>query len=319
MIGRLSVDRVLALGHRHLRVIPADRVEFGGMARHARRRDLFELSEPAAAGTVDAFVSHSWRDDTDAKWQALRAWCRAFELKHGRPARLWHAASARLPQSPPSVPAQLTASCDVPLPRVRRLDHYCIDPEAVPDCISALPVFIASCNRFLALAGPTWTSRLWCAVELFTFLEMGGDEHHAEVLVLDAPGPGRAPWWALPPWVARQAHTTGAWRPQAAGVAHLPTDAVVVGMAAGPPAVRGDPDDDRAPPPQSFSAAVRAFDARLARCAYEEDRVALLAIIAHGFPRIEDFNTRVREVLERVLAREGQAGLARQRLSSGHA
>jgi len=185
--------------------------------------------------------------------------------------------------------------------------------------VSALPVFIASCNRFLALAGPTWTSRLWCAVELFTFLEMGGDEHHAEVLVLDAPGPERAPRSMLPPWMARRGpHATGTARSEAAAVAHTPTDAVAAEVDT-LPLTTGDRDDARAPPPQSFSAAVRAFDARLARCAYEEDRVALLAIIAHGFPRIEDFNTRVREVLERVLAREGQAGLARQRLSSGHA
>jgi len=37
-----------------------------------------------------------------------------------------------------------------------------------------LPVFLASCNELVILAGETYLLRLWCVVEVFCFLEMGG-------------------------------------------------------------------------------------------------------------------------------------------------
>jgi len=33
--------------------------------------------------------------------------------------------------------------------------------------------------------GPTYLTRLWCVIELFVFIEMGGDLEQLDVIVLD--------------------------------------------------------------------------------------------------------------------------------------
>ena len=42
-----------------------------------------------ALNEVDAFVSHSWSDEPDAKYEALRLWALKFEQAHGRQPLLW--------------------------------------------------------------------------------------------------------------------------------------------------------------------------------------------------------------------------------------
>jgi len=40
-------------------------------------------------GEIDAFVSHSWHDDINAKWEALQEWIHHFRAKRGRDPVLW--------------------------------------------------------------------------------------------------------------------------------------------------------------------------------------------------------------------------------------
>ena len=40
-------------------------------------------------GCVDAFISHSWSDDPEAKYQTLRAWALEFNANHGRDPLVW--------------------------------------------------------------------------------------------------------------------------------------------------------------------------------------------------------------------------------------
>ena len=47
-----------------------------------------------------------------------------------------------------------------------------------------LPVFLAGCNTLLVLAGTTYSRRLWCVMELFIFLIMGGSETAVDVRLL---------------------------------------------------------------------------------------------------------------------------------------
>lgn len=58
-------------------------------ARQAEQRALFAVSQPAILGEVDVFVSHSWDDDPDTKWEALQAWRRQFVAAHGREPLCW--------------------------------------------------------------------------------------------------------------------------------------------------------------------------------------------------------------------------------------
>ena len=41
--------------------------------------------------------------------------------------------------------------------------------------LACLPVFLAGCKELLVLPGATYGLRLWCVMEIFTFIQMGGE------------------------------------------------------------------------------------------------------------------------------------------------
>lgn len=52
-----------------------------------------------------------------------------------------------------------------------------------------LPVYLAGCDTLLVLAGPTYTTRLWCIVELFIFFSMGSANYGSiEIIPLEGTG-----------------------------------------------------------------------------------------------------------------------------------
>ena len=104
----------------------------------------------ATMGSVDAFVSHSWHDPSGPKWKQLSRW-----------------AEGRAPQP------------------LLWLDKACIDQQRIDESLAALPVYLAGCKELLVLIGPTYTSRLWCVMELFVFLQMGSDSERVVVLQLE--------------------------------------------------------------------------------------------------------------------------------------
>ena len=50
----------------------------------------------------------------------------------------------------------------------------CIDQLNIAETLASLPIFVSGCRRLLVIAGHTYTERLWCIIEIFVFLEMGG-------------------------------------------------------------------------------------------------------------------------------------------------
>ena len=50
--------------------------------------------------------------------------------------------------------------------------------------INCLPIFLTGCQRLLIVAGPTYCSRLWCVMEIFTFMRMGGTRERIEVKMI---------------------------------------------------------------------------------------------------------------------------------------
>jgi hypothetical protein len=98
---------------------------------------LYQHSVPAGLGSCDAFVSHSWSDDADAKWVALQEWCASFRRLHGREPSLW-------------------------------IDKFCINQAEIDTDLQCLPVFLCGCRELLVLCGTTYFGRLWCVMELFT-------------------------------------------------------------------------------------------------------------------------------------------------------
>jgi len=126
---------------------PLDQIGAGRSDQHTR-------STPCRVGECDAFFSHSWHDDARQKWSALTHWCTAFEHTNQRSPRLW-------------------------------LDKVCIDQKNIEADLQCLPIFLAACNLFLAISGPTYTSRLWCCVELFVcvIMDMERDDRSEPVLI----------------------------------------------------------------------------------------------------------------------------------------
>ena len=105
----------------------------------------------AALGGVDAFFSHSWRDPAEPKFAAVMAWARRFETSNdGRAPLIW-------------------------------LDKACINQTAIEESLALLPIFLSGCNTLLIVAGPTYSSRLWCVLECFIFLKMGGSIDRIEL------------------------------------------------------------------------------------------------------------------------------------------
>ena len=95
--------------------------------------ELAKKTEAATLGEVDAFLSHSWRDEDAApgqKYAALEAWAARFEAAHGRGPTCW-------------------------------LDKACIKQDSIDEALACLPVFLAGCKRMLDVAGVTYTRRLW--------------------------------------------------------------------------------------------------------------------------------------------------------------
>jgi hypothetical protein len=114
--------------------------------------DSYALSEPAILGEVDAFLSHSWHDDPDAKWLAFQAWRDEFKAAHGgREPTVW-------------------------------FDALCIDQNDISAQLPSLPVYLSGCHTLVALHGPTYLSRLWCvpraAPRALTFMRAALDLSH---------------------------------------------------------------------------------------------------------------------------------------------
>jgi len=136
LIEDRSTADVAALARRTFRAVRACDVTAEAIASSTPNKALYEqLSSACELGACDGFVSHSWTDQAASKWRALQAWRAAFVAKHGREPLIW-------------------------------LDRLCVDQESIGDNLACLPVYLAGCNSLVMLVGPTYLSRLWCAVEL---------------------------------------------------------------------------------------------------------------------------------------------------------
>ena len=60
----------------------------------------------------------------------------------------------------------------------------CIDQSDIAANLACLPVFLSGCKELLCLAGGTYVTRLWCVMELFTFVQMGGERTALSVVEL---------------------------------------------------------------------------------------------------------------------------------------
>merc|ERR1719223_1561610 len=117
--------------------------------------DLYSLSMPCKFSMCDAFLSHSWRDDGNLKWNTISSWCEGFRQQHNRAPTLW-------------------------------LDKVCIQQTCIRTDLQCLPIFLAACNNLVVCCGLSYTRRLWCSVELFVYVSLlaWGDAVHPPPIML---------------------------------------------------------------------------------------------------------------------------------------
>jgi hypothetical protein len=65
-----------------------------------------------------------------------------------------------------------------------------IDQGNIDENLLCLPVFLAGCNRLVVMAGPSYLQRLWCLVELFVFLHIGGTAGNIDLALLGGDAEG---------------------------------------------------------------------------------------------------------------------------------
>jgi len=146
---------------------------------------LFDQTAATRLGECDGFISHSWSDDGEKKFQVLSRWASDFEKLHHRPPQVW-------------------------------LDKCCIDQLNIEQNLQVLPVFLAGCKSLVIVvraqsphlclpfcscaafplltlrvwpqAGESYCERLWCIMECFVFLKMGGDVERITILPLNMEG-----------------------------------------------------------------------------------------------------------------------------------
>jgi len=137
----------------------------------------------------------------------------------------------------------------------------------------ALPIFLAGCKELVVLAGFTYTSRLWCVLEIFTWLFMGGRIDQITVvplLPLDLEG-------------VKEAATTS----KVPAVALMPPR---YGMICCHEMPRAGPQAYR----QEILGSFRSFDAAAAKCFRPGDKDKILGLIAQGCGTLEGFSEIVR-------------------------
>lgn len=137
LLGSRSAASTLAAAAKRFRALPLLELTRTEIAHNKPDPEMHRKTVKAKLGEVDAFASHSWSDDGDAKFDGLHEWA------EGMPRMVW-------------------------------LDKACIDQLAIEASLACLPVFLAGCKQLLVLAGQTYPTRLWCTMELFVYIQVCG-------------------------------------------------------------------------------------------------------------------------------------------------
>ena len=58
----------------------------------------------------------------------------------------------------------------------------------IDENLMCLPVFLAGCKKLYIVCGPTFLERLWCMLEIFVFIEMGGKTDDVQLFFIPPEG-----------------------------------------------------------------------------------------------------------------------------------
>ena len=255
MVGGVGVEKAAELAEKSFRAIPHEKmklVDFLNSDLASSNDDLRARTISCQLGFCDAFMSHSWRDDAGAKWHTLSIWAEAFREHSGHSPLLW-------------------------------FDRACLDQSNIDASLSMLPVYLSGCRLLLILAGQTYTERLWCVMEVFTWLSIQKDAHRLmSVHPIVQPMHGELTGSSSEPDGAVQGRN---------GEGPQPGQALWASASA---AIH-----ESTVQAELARANFVRFRAQNAQCFKAEDRDRLLAIIESAFGTFQDFDGRVRVALVR--------------------
>ncbi len=143
LLGRNDIDHVKAEAQRKFYGVELSQVRLEDIQQSTPDPSLFAKARHARFDEIDWFISHSWHDSPEAKYSALQAARSTFVAANKREPVCW-------------------------------IDKFCIDQTSIADSLMCLPVFLAGCKQLYLFCGPTFLERLWCLLEIFVYLEMGG-------------------------------------------------------------------------------------------------------------------------------------------------
>ena len=129
LLGGRDPATVQRIALSKFRAVSLELVTEGDMMGNKPDPSLHVKTTAATFNSVDAFVSHSWSDDPRTKWTQLQRWRAQFKREHKREPVVW-------------------------------IDKFCIDQTNIDASLLCLPVFLASCQRLLVLAGTSYTTRM---------------------------------------------------------------------------------------------------------------------------------------------------------------
>ena len=152
LIGKKDTKALLVQARRGFQGVSFGKLKPEHFASNAPDAEaMANLPQRCQLGEVDAFLSHSWHDSPTAKWEALEGWAVEFEARYGRPPLLW-------------------------------FDRACLKQDDIEAQLAQLPVFLSGSRKLLVIVGPTYTERIWCIIEIFTFLRMGATTDRLELI-----------------------------------------------------------------------------------------------------------------------------------------
>eukprot|EP00928_Gymnodinium_smaydae_P061334 TRINITY_DN45431_c0_g1_i1.p1 TRINITY_DN45431_c0_g1~~TRINITY_DN45431_c0_g1_i1.p1 ORF type:complete len:541 (-),score=72.20 TRINITY_DN45431_c0_g1_i1:333-1955(-) len=144
LLGNCSTQQALRYAKLRFRGVKLSDLPSEVFADNTPMPCLSRLALSISLGACDAFVSHSWQDSPREKFDALQRWRSAFLQAHGREPLVW-------------------------------FDKCCVNQTDIEADLRCLPIYLSGCKELLLLCGHTYLSRLWCIIEIFTFVHMGGD------------------------------------------------------------------------------------------------------------------------------------------------
>ena len=99
LLGGMAPKDAMVQAQKVFRVLPFSSLKRDDFASNGDT-GLRAHTLAASFGRCDCFLSHSWHDPADAKWQVLQAWAADFEAIHGRSPLIWLVLPARAAAHP---------------------------------------------------------------------------------------------------------------------------------------------------------------------------------------------------------------------------